>query len=142
MTSPRKGTTSYLSTKTERAVQGSPHNACIHYIGRMMFQGKVKGALRAWSESGRGRVLMLDFPWNDSARSSEIKVSTSGSVCPSALPGRATSGHHPAIFERLNGNMVRRAALHCQGSAGPSGLDASNWRHLCTMFHGYSKSQC
>ena len=28
-TSPRKGTTSLSSTKTERAVQGSPHNACI-----------------------------------------------------------------------------------------------------------------
>ena len=29
LTSPRKGTTSLPSTKTERAVQGSPHNACI-----------------------------------------------------------------------------------------------------------------
>ena len=29
VTSPRKGTTSFSSTKTERAVQGSPHNACI-----------------------------------------------------------------------------------------------------------------
>ena len=29
MTSPRKGATSFPSTKTEGAVQGSPHNACI-----------------------------------------------------------------------------------------------------------------
>ena len=38
--------------------------------------------------------------------------------------------------------MVRSAALHCQGSAGPSGLDASNWRLLCAMFHGSPKSLC
>ena len=30
VTSPRKGTTSFPSTETEGAVQGSPHNACIH----------------------------------------------------------------------------------------------------------------
>ena len=29
VTSPRKGVTSFPSMKTERAVQGSPHNACI-----------------------------------------------------------------------------------------------------------------
>ena len=33
LTSPRKGTTSFPSTKTERAVQGSPHNACIRLVG-------------------------------------------------------------------------------------------------------------
>ena len=32
LTSPRKGTTSFPSTKTERAVQGSPHNACIRLV--------------------------------------------------------------------------------------------------------------
>ena len=30
VTSPRKCATSFPSTETERAVQGSPHNACIH----------------------------------------------------------------------------------------------------------------
>ena len=32
--------------------------------------------------------------------------------------------------------------LHCQGSAGPPGLNASNWCRPCTMFHGSSKSLC
>ena len=32
LTSPWKGTTSFPSTRTERAVQGSPHNACIRLV--------------------------------------------------------------------------------------------------------------
>ena len=35
MTSPRKGTTSFPSTKTERAVQGLPHNACIPQLNKL-----------------------------------------------------------------------------------------------------------
>jgi len=38
--------------------------------------------------------------------------------------------------------VIRNAALRCQGSAGPSGMDAANWRRLCTMFHGSSKQLC
>ena len=34
LTSPRKGTTSFPSTKTERSIQGSPHNACIRLVKR------------------------------------------------------------------------------------------------------------
>ena len=41
---------------------------------------------------------------------------------------------HPVVFERRTGDTIRHAALHCQGAAGPSGLDANCWRRLCTMF--------
>ena len=39
-------------------------------------------------------------------------------------------------------DVIRSAALHCQGSAGPSGLDATSWRRLCTMYHGSTKALC
>ena len=58
-----------------------------------------------------------------------------------SLPG-PPGKTHPAIFDRLDHNVIRSAALHCQGSAGPSGLDATSWRRLCTMYHGSSKALC
>ena len=42
-------------------------------------------------------------------------------------------------FDRLNGNMIRTAALRTQGGAGPSGVGAAGWRRLCTAFHGASR---
>ena len=49
---------------------------------------------------------------------------------------------HSVIFGKLDGLTVRAAVLQSQGGAGPSGMDASNWRRLCTMFHGPSKKLC
>ena len=34
---------------------------------------------------------------------------------------------HPVVFERPTGDTIHHAALHCQGAAGPSGLDANCW---------------
>ena len=135
----------HLERTTKRGKQRDQEEDEARFFGRMMFQGKVKGALRALSESGRGRVLMLDEETSPGVTVREAlksKHPPAGSVHTSALLDEQPPDTHPIIFECLNGNMVRSAALHCQGSAGPSGLDASNWRRLCTMFHGSSKSLC
>ena len=41
---------------------------------------------------------------------------------------------HPVLYERLDGMMIRLAALQTEGSAGPSGVDAHDWRRMCTSF--------
>ena len=38
--------------------------------------------------------------------------------------------------------MIRVAALHTSGSAGPSGVDAYGWRRLCTSFKSASNELC
>ena len=38
--------------------------------------------------------------------------------------------------------MIRSTVLHVDGAAGPSGLDAHSWRHLCTSFHNASSDLC
>ena len=45
-------------------------------------------------------------------------------------------------FDSLDGASIRSAALHTNGSAGPSGLDALGWRHLCTSFQRASTDLC
>ena len=49
---------------------------------------------------------------------------------------------HPVIFEALDGALIRNAALRTRGAAGPSGLDAFGWRHLCTSFQRASDDLC
>ncbi len=118
---------------------------------RLMLQGKVKSALRLLSTSGRGHVLSLDEQVPDkggkdsftSVREALRKKHPLGAVASSdVLLQDIPPETHTVIFDQLNGDMVRSAALHTQGSAGPSGLDASNWRRLCTMYHGASKRLC
>ena len=49
---------------------------------------------------------------------------------------------HPIIFEYLDASSVHSAALRVTGAAGPSGLDACEWRRLCTSHKGASRDLC
>ena len=49
---------------------------------------------------------------------------------------------HPVIFESIDAKAIRSAVLNTTGSAGPSGLDAHDWRRLCTSFKGASTKLC
>ena len=49
---------------------------------------------------------------------------------------------HPVYFDRLTGASIRQAALRTKGAAGPSGMNADNWRRLCTAFKSHSNNLC
>ena len=49
---------------------------------------------------------------------------------------------HPVIFDPIDSNAIRSAALRVTGSAGPSGMDAHAWRRLCTEFKGSLRDLC
>lgn len=58
----------------------------------------------------------------------------------SALPCGYPLG--PVIFDSLDGATIRTAALHTNGCTGPSGIDAKDWRCLCTSFQNASTHLC
>ena len=49
---------------------------------------------------------------------------------------------HPIIFDSIDASTIRAAALHTDGSASPSGIDARGWRRLCSSFHSSSTDLC
>ena len=49
---------------------------------------------------------------------------------------------HPVLFDRLDGDLIRTAAMRVHGGAGPSGVDACGWRRLCTAFGQASSDLC
>ena len=65
-------------------------------------------------------------------------------IVPSAIipPEVPVKEHHPVIFEDLNGSLIRSIALRTSGAAGPSGMDSSAWRRMCSSFHNASSELC
>ena len=49
---------------------------------------------------------------------------------------------HPVVFEAIDATSIKRAALHTDGAAGPSGIDARGWRRLCASFQSASDDLC
>ena len=46
------------------------------------------------------------------------------------------------MFDQLDGELIRKITLRTEGSAGPSGLDTSAWKRLCTSFAHNSSDLC
>ena len=107
--------------------------------------GQIKNALHLLSPKYRGQPLSLQSPANandpslGSVREVLYKKHPSpGQLTPEAILLEQTPvpNHEPhfAIFDHLDGNLIRRIALRTTGAAGPSGIDAMGWRRLCSSF--------
>ena len=43
------------------------------------------------------------------------------------------NNYNPILFDNITPEMISNCALHTEGSAGPSVMDALCWRRLCTL---------
>ena len=118
-------------------------------FANLMFAGKIKAALELLSKAQRGGILHLSDPSDPSNPESPTVKDVLNSKHPQGqhlnpafiLPS-APQEVHPVIFESLDAGAIRSAALRTSGSAGPSGLDAKEWRRLCTALKGASSNLC
>ena len=110
-------------------------------FAKLVFQGKIKSAVRFITENNGAGVLSLnDRTDEDGQTVLDVlceKHPSSAAVDPEALIGNSTSPYevHPVLFDQITGDVVRQAALRTEGSAGPSGVDAAGWRRMCTSVH-------
>ena len=114
-----------------------------------MFQGKVRAArqLLHHESDSKGGMLPLNskLPSGITVREKLISKHPIGQpIHSSAVLSLPTPKlpSHPVIFDSLDEASIRAAALHTNGSAGPSGLDALCWRRLCTSFQHASNDLC
>ena len=121
-------------------------------FSKMMFLGNVHGALNFLSRNTSGLPLKLEdvIQTKEGTTESVLNILESlhpegkplvneallSSTLPNALPA------DPVIFEAIDGSMIKSTALHCKGSAGPSGVDARAWRRMCSSFKETSTSLC
>ena len=116
-------------------------------FANLMFQGKVKAALRFVSDKSRGSFLPISEQVGESTVLEElIKKHPSPSPASSSsliVTDSTNFSHcHPVIFDCLNDDVIRKVVLRMEGAAGPSGVDARGWRRLCTSFHSASVDLC
>lgn len=117
---------------------------------KLMFEGKVRAALRFLSDSDSGGVLSLDDYVDESGQMTAREVLREKHPPARELHAEAliapSNDHppsvHPVYYECITGASIRAAAMRTQGAAGPSGVDAVGWRRICTAFHKESADLC
>ena len=110
-----------------------------------MMEGRVRSALKLLSDnSDTSLEETIDDTSGKTVRDVlEDKHPDPKTVHPEALLGEAENDEfHPTILDSITGESIWTAALHTQGAAGPSGLDAFSWRRLCTLFGQKSNDPC
>ena len=135
--------------------QGAPRPSSQQNLARtfsnLMFKGKTSAALDLICSKGNSTILHANDPAIKDDPNSPSVLDVLKSKHPTARPASEDAllpPHqepptiHPVIFDMIDAGSIRFAALSTKGAAGPSGLDAHCWRHLCTSFHSISHDLC
>ena len=125
----------------------APSNDSARKFANELSKGNVKTALRMLSSKARGMPVPLSAPVGNSTVLNELikKHPSPSAVVPESLissDAPLPPASHPVIFSSIDGNAIRKAALCTNGAAGPSGLDARQWRRMCTSFGSQSDDLC
>ena len=118
-----------------------------HIFRSLMAQGKVRNALSYLSRDQSGGVLGLDdiIPQSQGLTTRDVlrdKHPPGKPACPESLLPDSSETVNPIIYSNLDAECILQAALHTQGAAGLSGLDAYAWRRLCSSFKSASHDLC
>jgi hypothetical protein len=120
-------------------------------FANLMFRGDISGAINLLSSKDCSKVLHasdhIDTGSGDSTTVLDAlkeKHPPANPVNINALidPGRHPEDIHPVISDQITAHSIRWAALHTKWAAGPSALDAHQWRRLCTSFKSASSDLC
>ena len=118
-------------------------------FSKLMMEGKVRAALRLLTKQMESGPLCLDEVTEDGSGKTvretlEEKHPEANPVQPEAILNEnlTSEDFHPIIFDSITAEVIRNSALHTEGAAGPSGLDAMSWRRLCTAFGQKSNDLC
>ena len=141
-----------IQNRLGNVTQASSDETVSRIFRDLVIQGKVQSALRYLSRNTSGGVLKLDdlIPETKDGETNmrstrdilEEKHPKGRDADPRTLVEGDPNHVNPVIFESLDGDAIRQAALHTNGAAGPSGLDALAWRRLCCSFKSASNNLC
>jgi len=93
----------------------------------LMKNGKLNAAVKLLTNSMEGGILPLT---EETMTLLQTKHPAPADLSEEAVVDIEPVASHPVVFEEINGDAVRTAALNTHGGAGPSGLDADGWRHI------------
>ena len=116
-------------------------------FAKLMMEGKVKAALRLISHENKNSPLKLGSQISETETVREILMKKHPPQQPAKVSSIVTEDMqstepHPVIFDKIDGQFIRRTVLRMDGAAGPSGLDTDSWKRLCTSFGSASADLC
>ena len=96
-------------------------------FANLVMNGQINSALRYLSDNQGGGVLPLD---DDVMRQLKEKHPNPQEACLGSLLFGPMEDIPDLIYQQINGEMVRNAALRTKGSGGPSGVDSNGFRRI------------
>ena len=124
---------------TNPSTENSP---VVRSFTKLMLEGKCKAAINLLTESTRGGCLKLDtiIPSEHSKQVTVLdalleKHPAKQPASPDIILMNSSTPPtpHPIIFDSIDASTIRAAALHTDGSAGPSGIDGDGFAHPFTL---------
>ena len=107
-----------------------------------MAMGNVKAVIRLITKHSDQGCLPLDDVQPDGRTVMQhlmdkhrpgqpVDPSTTSDSPPTAIP-------HPIIYEEIDGTLIKSIVQRMDGAAGPSGLNAGEWKRMCSSFQRHS----
>ena len=96
-----------------------------HIFAKLVMEGQINSALRYLSEDNSGGVLPLR---NDVVRQLREKHPDAQRAKLGSLLFGPVEDIPDLVYQKINGELVREAALRTKGSVGPSGVDANGFK--------------
>ena len=111
-------------------------------FAKLVMEGRINSALRFLNESSNGGVLPLTD--NIMSQLREKHPPPQPAKMGSLLFGPVVDDYPESIYNGIDGEMIRKAALKTKGSGGPSNIDANGFRRIlaCKSFKQSSVKLC
>ena len=120
-------------------------NSASQTFTKHMKHGNIQGALKSLLTSPKGPRNLDDKASSNTGESAIYILHHAGTAPP---PDILLVGHslnkdaNPQVFNQLNADLILKAALDTHGSSGPSGLNASAWKRMCSQYGSASLDLC
>ena len=115
-------------------------------FSKLMLEGKVRATLRLLNNQECSGPLKLDQRIGSKCvRDILLDKHPAGRPLDSSAvipPSPHVFRPHPVYYDCITGSLIHAVALHVDGAAGPSNLDAHDWRRICTSYHSASADIC
>ena len=107
------------------------------HFNKLMNTGKITSAITKLTDTSKGDLSLDEIVKGKTVEQTLIeKHPPSKSIDENYITpvSNETIPFHTSIFDQINDQHIKKAAMRTHGSHGPFGLDANEWRRILTHF--------